>query len=112
MMSGYVFLVFTILFTVASQLLQKQLAVGQKTQFGELLATPLFWYSLVLLGLSMLFWIMVLSRLELSRAYPMLSINYVLLLYLSRVLYAEKIPLSRVAGVLLIVIGVAIMGIS
>lgn len=58
-------------------------------------------------GLSMLAWIGVLTRIELSIAYPFLSLSYILV-YLGAVMLPalnESVSLIRFAGILLISIG-------
>ena len=57
-------------------------------------------------GLSLLFWLYVLSRLELGKAYPMVSLGYVFTLLLGRLVLGEPVGLCRVAGILLIMAGV------
>jgi drug/metabolite transporter (DMT)-like permease len=68
----------------------------------------------VLLGIGfyvtgMFFWLMVLSRVDLSFAYPMLSISYVIVLGSSWLLLGESISVLRIVGVLAIMGGVAIV---
>lgn len=51
-------------------------------------------------------WILVLSRVDLSYAYPMLSLGYILVLILSIFVLHEEITLPRIVGTLLIMAGV------
>lgn len=51
-------------------------------------------------------WIIVLSRVDLSFAYPMLSLGYILVLILSIYLLKEQVTPERAVGTLLIIIGV------
>lgn len=62
--------------------------------------------GLFLYFLSSLIWIVVLSRVDLSFAYPLISIGYILVLLLSAFLFKEKVLPIHYGGVLLIVIGV------
>ena len=59
-----------------------------------------------------IFWLSVLSRLDLSVAYPMLSISYVIVVFLSWIIFRENVSLLRFAGVVVIISGVALIGIS
>lgn len=61
--------------------------------------------GLFVLVLSMGLHLMVLSRVELSYAYPFLSVSYVLVLLTGYLWFGESINLSRLAGVGLICIG-------
>lgn len=56
-----------------------------------------------------LFWLGVISRVNLSFAYPLLALNYVIILIPSRWLLHEKITLSNIIGAVIIVIGVIII---
>lgn len=52
-------------------------------------------------------WLTVLYRMDVSRAFPLLSLSFVLVVLVSRLWLRETVPLSRWAGVVLIVIGVS-----
>jgi len=56
--------------------------------------------------LSMVVWLYVLSRLELSTAYPFVALNYVLILFVSHFLLKETITPVKIMGVAVIVLGV------
>jgi len=61
--------------------------------------------GLLVLVFSMGLHLMALSRVELSFAYPFLSISYVLVLIAGYFLFGEAISASRIAGVALICVG-------
>jgi drug/metabolite transporter (DMT)-like permease len=56
-----------------------------------------------------LFWLGVISRVNLSFAYPLLALNYVLILIPSRFLLGELITPSKIIGALIVVIGVVVI---
>lgn len=60
-------------------------------------------------GISFLLWIKVLSKVELSYAYPMVSIGYVLIMFFSYFIFKENISIIRIAGVVFIIIGVILV---
>jgi len=60
-------------------------------------------------GVSFLLWIKVLSKVELSYAYPMVSIGYILIMFFSYFLFKENISIIRILGVILIVAGVVLV---
>jgi multidrug transporter EmrE-like cation transporter len=68
--------------------------------------SPLLIVGLALYGVGALSWIMVLSRLNLSYAYPFLALNFVLIALVSRMVLGESIPLMRWVGILLICGGI------
>jgi len=51
-------------------------------------------------------WLVILSRVELSYAYPLISIGYILVMVLSKYLFNETVTGFRIAGTLLICGGV------
>jgi multidrug transporter EmrE-like cation transporter len=59
--------------------------------------------------LSVVVWIMALSRVEVSIAYPMLSIGYVLNAALAYWLFGEAVGPMRIAGIAVIIVGVFIV---
>jgi multidrug transporter EmrE-like cation transporter len=61
-------------------------------------------------GLGAVFWLKVLSRADLSLAYPLVSLGFLLVAVLSWLLLGEHLSLGRVAGIALIVLGVALIG--
>jgi drug/metabolite transporter (DMT)-like permease len=70
-----------------------------------------FGNSFVLLGLSLygisaLLWMVILSRVDLSFAYPFVSFSYVMVILFSWLLLKENLPLIRIMGVLVICLGV------
>lgn len=67
---------------------------------------PVVIAGFLLYGLSAALWLIVLTRAELSWAYPMLSLGYVLVVLLSRVLFHEAVTPPRLIGTLVIVAGV------
>ncbi|WP_439565930.1 DMT family transporter [Microcella sp.] len=60
-------------------------------------------------GLSMVIWIVVLSRLPVSVAYPMLSIGYIFTALFGYLLFGEQLGLVKVTGILLIILGVVVL---
>jgi len=71
--------------------------------------SPLVWLGFVFYGIGALSWIIVLSRLPLSLAYPFLALNFVLIALTSRIFLGEAIPLLRWGGIGLIIAGVLLV---
>ena len=57
-------------------------------------------------GISVVFWILALSRVDVSIAYPMLSIGYIVSALAGWLLFAEALSAARVAGIGVIIVGV------
>jgi multidrug transporter EmrE-like cation transporter len=74
---------------------------------GWRLATqPFILAGLACYALSVVIWVMALSRVQVSVAYPMLSIGYVVNALAARILFDEPVSSMRVAGIFIIVLGV------
>lgn len=86
--------------------LRKDQAVGTALAIG---LNPRVWGGLSLYGLSMLFWLVGLSQVELGYAFPFLSLSYVLILGSSWALLGESIGWMRLLGVVSICLGVTIV---
>jgi len=67
------------------------------------------WGGLFCYGFSLLLWFYVLSKMELSRAYPLVSLGYIFTLILGYFLLNEAITPAKIAGISLIIIGVFVL---
>lgn len=65
--------------------------------------------GLICYAVSVVIWILALSRVEVSIAYPMLSIGYVVNAALAYWLFGEAVTPMRVAGIAVIILGVFIV---
>jgi len=74
------------------------------------LATRWLWVALACLGSGLLLWLLVLQKLEVGVAYPMLGINFVLITLVARYGFKEPVDGRHWLGVLLIVCGVMLLG--
>ena len=75
----------------------------------RLLAVPSLWYALTAYGVSVIVWIVGLSRVPVSQAYPLLSLGYVLNIGLAWWFFAEVPNATRVVGVAVIIVGVVLV---
>jgi drug/metabolite transporter (DMT)-like permease len=75
----------------------------------ELLSVPPLWYALFAYGLSVIVWLVGLSRVPVSQAYPLLSLGYVINIGLAWWLLGEVPNVQRVAGIGIIVLGVVVV---
>jgi len=72
----------------------------------------LFWAGLLLFGISAVFWMVALSRLPLSLAYPLGGVQHVVIVVLSWLLLEETVPLLRWLGVCVVGAGLVVVGLS
>jgi drug/metabolite transporter (DMT)-like permease len=118
MTSAYFFVATTVLLTVYGQLIIKwqtgkagafPTAAGERVDYlVSILLNPWVISSLMAAVIAAFAWIAALSYLDLSRAYPFVSASFVLVLVLSAVVFGESITVLKVAGAVLIVLGLVI----
>lgn len=110
----YLFALLSILLGTFAQLLLKLSVQEPPTamSFHTIIRILCNWHFMagaLCYGLSLLFWIKVLSELELSKAYPLVSLGYVFAFILGCVFLGEAVRPMRVLGVAIIIIGVIII---
>jgi len=75
----------------------------------ELVAEKFVVIGIVLYAIATLLWLVVLSKAELSFAYPMLAIGYILIAIFSKIFFGENVTFVRFFGILLISMGVFLL---
>ena len=119
----YALLAIAITLSVSGELMLKMGMNRYAAAFGVLDLSPatllptllrVFTQPLVFLGFvfvfsASIFWLAVLSRVNLSFAYPILALGYVITALFSRLLFNEAISPTRWAGIVVICIGVVLV---
>ncbi len=122
-MTNFMLISSVIVFTVFSQVILK---IGQHTFYypksftlNELLKMSALNLSNLYVVACMVFtlvaglaWILVIQNMPLSRAYPLMSLNYVTIYLLSWWFFNEPLSLPSCIGMLLIVAGTGLLGIK
>ncbi|ALP54069.1 hypothetical protein Tel_13530 [Candidatus Tenderia electrophaga] len=72
--------------------------------------SPLIWLGLLIYGLSVGMWLWVLSKVDLSIAYPFVGISFLVTMAFGAFLLNETITPARIAGTILIAIGCVLVG--
>ena len=75
----------------------------------KIAAQPFILGGLTCYAVSVIVWIMALSRVEVSVAYPMLSIGYVVNAVAAYFLFGEAVGVQRLVGIGIIVVGVYVV---
>jgi multidrug transporter EmrE-like cation transporter len=75
------------------------------TLFERMALNPPILAGLMCYAISVVVWVLALSRVEVSVAYPMLSIGYVVNALLAWMLFGESLGAARVAGIGVIIVG-------
>lgn len=70
------------------------------------LFSPYVFIGFVTYGISSIIWLFVLQKFPLSVAYPALSLTYLVIVILSFLFLKEPITSIKIAGILLIILGV------
>lgn len=76
------------------------------------ISEPRLWAGLALFGISSVFWLIVLSRVPLSLAYPVVGLSYIFVVAMARIMFNEHVPTLRWIGAVVVAIGIAIIGFS
>lgn len=83
---------------------------GRTMGLGVALRSGWLWLALFSLGFGLLLWLLVLQRLEVGIAYPMLSLNFVVITLVAHYLFKETIDHRHWLGVGLVIAGVVLLG--
>ncbi|WP_024683491.1 4-amino-4-deoxy-L-arabinose-phosphoundecaprenol flippase subunit ArnE [Pseudomonas syringae] len=101
------------LLTCLGQIAQKYAVQDWRGAFpGAFAALRSIWLGLALacLGSGLLVWLLVLQRLDVGIAYPMLGVNFVLITLAGRYLFNEPVDAQHWLGIALILVGVFQLG--
>jgi drug/metabolite transporter (DMT)-like permease len=116
--SAYFFVAATVSLTVYGQLIIKWQtqsagafpsgASKRLSYLVHMLSSPWVISAFAAAGIAALCWIVALSHLDLSRAYPFVSASFVAVLVLCAILFDEPLTSLKVGGALLIVSGLIV----
>lgn len=79
-------------------------------QLGSIILTPAIFVGFVCFGVSSILWLVVISRWELSYAYPLVSLGYVIAILYGTLLLHEDLTFPKILGCLLILAGMSVLG--
>ena len=82
-------------------------AFGSARSVLQLFVSPYVLAGLVLYGIATVLWLYILSRVELSLAYPVQSFAYILAVFGAYYIFQEPLNAAKITGCLLILAGVA-----
>jgi multidrug transporter EmrE-like cation transporter len=109
---SFIFLSLSILLGAAGQILFKISSSKLETlrpNFESLVSNYQLFLGLFLYVVSALFYIISLRKIPLSVAYPSIAVSYVLVMVLSYYLFNEQISYYKMAGIILILLGVSLI---
>jgi len=119
MNTAIIYILVSVLMGAAGQVLLKRgmSSMGPLTldvsQLGRIIwsigTNPFVIGGLAVYVTSTLFWLIALSRVDLSYAYPFVSLSYILMLVASWQLFSENISLLRLIGSFIVILGVLLI---
>jgi len=118
MAMSYFYVAMTVLLTVYGQVIVKwQVGIagappedwaGRARYLGALLQQPWVLSAFAAAFGAALCWMLAMTKLDLSHAYPFVSLSFVLVLFSSALFFGEPVSWEKVLGVALIVAGVVV----
>jgi drug/metabolite transporter (DMT)-like permease len=87
-------------------------ADGAAAWAGAILRHPLIWLGVGLWAVESIAWVLVLQRLPLTLAYPMMTLTYATVPLAGVLLLRERMSRRQIAGAGLIFAGVALVGLA
>lgn len=112
----YVLLILALIFNLLAQSFLKQAVLQIKVDalsiqfFTKIIASPQIWGGAIFYGISFLFYIMALSRGELSRISPVSqALTTVGVVLISVILFNEPLTAMKILGLLLLIAGTIIL---
>ena len=115
-MRDYILLIVNVFLTVIGQILMKQ-GMNQIGKIGgsltdivpkliQAFTNPFVIGGISVYGFTTMLWLIILSRVKLSIAYPMLSLGYIFSIFFAWLLFRESVPKVRILGAVVIWLGV------
>lgn len=95
---------------VADQKMQAAMQSGIYESALAALFSPFIWFGLIIYALSVVLWLWVLSKVDLSVAYPFVGIGFVVTMLFGILLLNENVTPMRIIGTILIVGGCVLVG--
>jgi uncharacterized membrane protein len=120
-MKEYLYILGTLIFTVYGQIILKWRLTGLKFNLNEyervfikikalvkLLLDPYIFSGLFSAFIASLFWAAALSKFDITKAYPFMSLSPALVLLLSVWILGESFTMGKVIGLIFIITGIII----
>lgn len=118
-MNPYISIAFTLFFTIYGQVILKWRMTGLKTEFPQefmpkliafirILFDPFIFSGFASAFIASFFWMAAVSKLELTKAYPFMSLAPALVFLIGILFLGESFSWGKVVGLVLIVFGTII----
>jgi len=78
----------------------------------QLLKLPRVWFGFILSGVSLAFWLLVLTKADLNLAFSLDSMRYIMIALASVIFLKEKVGRARWLGIICVVFGIILVTLS
>ena len=92
--------------------IQQAMANDMRSVYLLALTSPLIWGGMICFGASAGLWLLVLGKLEVSMAYPLISLGVVLTTLAGIFILGESVSIYKVLGVSLVIAGVLVLSVK
>lgn len=97
---------------MSSPAIQQAMSNDMRSVYWLALTSPSIWGGMLCFGASAGLWLLVLGKLEVSMAYPLISLGVVLTTVAGIFILGESVSIYKVLGVALIIAGVLILSVK
>jgi multidrug transporter EmrE-like cation transporter len=97
---------------MSSPAIQHAMSTGMRSVYWLALTSPAIWGGMICFGASAGLWLLVLGKLEVSLAYPLVSLGVVLTTLAGIFILGESAGIYKVLGVAMIVGGVLVLSVK
>jgi drug/metabolite transporter (DMT)-like permease len=96
---------------IAQKVVARQIFASDDTRslLRRAITSAAAWMTVFFLGCGTLFWLLALTRIEVSAAYPILGLSFVLTTLFAKLILGETVSAYRWFGVALITLGATLM---
>lgn len=97
---------------MSSPAIQQAMAGDMRSVFWLALSSPLIWGGMICFGASAGLWLLVLGKLEVSMAYPLISLGVVFTTVAGILILGESVSIYKLLGVSLVIAGVLVLSVK
>lgn len=95
---------------VSKPYLESAMQIGVFEALIAAATSPLIWLGLIIYGVSVVMWLWVLSKVDLSVAYPFVGVSFLITMAFGMFFLSENVTPIRIIGTLLIAGGCILVG--
>ncbi len=97
---------------MSAPVIQQAMSNGMRSVYWLALTSPMIWGGMICFGASAGLWLLVLGKLEVSMAYPLISLGVVLTTLAGIFILGESVSIYKILGVSLVIAGVLVLSVK